>query len=250
MTKINNNFENIGFEDFKKLAIDDTLSKYERIGFPDSYRSGKEEEIFHDILQKLTVLKKKNQNILDIGPGCSDLPKLLINHCRTNQHTLTLIDSSEMLNHLPDDSHVRKVSAMYPNCSEVLADLEGKVDAILCYSVLQYILIDASFFRFLDKSLSLLAPGGQFLIGDIPNVSMRKRFFSSETGIRFHQEFMKTTEKPRVIFNKIEHDNIDDSIVFALLQRARSQGFDSYIIPQNPKLPMANRREDILIIRP
>jgi len=124
------------------------------------------------------------------------------------------------------------------------------VDAILCYSVLHYVLVDTAFFRFLDVSLSLLAPGGQMLIGDIPNISKRKRFFASETGIRFHQEFMKTTELPDVGFNRIEHDQIDDAVVFSLLQRSRAQGFDAYVLPQNPALPMANRREDILITRP
>jgi hypothetical protein len=39
-------------------------------------------------------------------------------------------------------------------------------------------------------------------------------------------------------------------VVFALLQRARLAGFDAYVLPQDPALPMANRREDVLIIRP
>lgn len=250
MSNSQNRFANLAFEDFKKLAKDESLSKYERIGFPDSYRSGKEEFIFQDILVKLSALNQKNKTVLDIGPGCSDLPEMLINLCRENQHSLTLIDSVEMLAHLPDDVNIHKIAALYPNCPEVISDLKGKVDVILCYSVLHYILVDAAFFRFLDTSLSLLTPGGQFLIGDIPNISKRKRFFASETGIRFHQEFMKTTDLPSVAFNEIEHDQIDDVVVFALLQRARAQGFDAYVLPQSSNLPMANRREDILIVRP
>jgi hypothetical protein len=116
--------------------------------------------------------------------------------------------------------------------------------------VLHYILVDAAFFRFLDVSLSLLGAGGQFLIGDIPNISKRKRFLASETGVHFHQEFMKTADLPIVEFNQIEHDQIDDAVVMSLIQRARGQGFDAYVIPQDPNLPMANRREDILITRP
>ena len=250
MSNSKNRFANLAFEDFKKLAKDESLSKYERIGFPDSYRSGKEGFIFQDILVKLSALNENNKTVLDIGPGCSDLPVMLINLCRENKHSLTLIDSVEMLAHLSDDVNIHKVAALYPNCPEVILDLKGKVDVILCYSVLHYILVDAAFFRFLDTSLSLLAPGGQFLIGDIPNISKRKRFFASETGIRFHQEFMKTTELPSVAFNEIEHDQVDDAVVFALLQRARAQGFDAYVLPQNSNLPMANRREDILIVRP
>ena len=155
-----------------------------------------------------------------------------------------------MLNLLPNAPFMVKVDALYPNCPELIARSQGALDVILCYSVLHYVLVDTAFFRFLDVSLSLLAPGGQMLIGDIPNISKRKRFFTSETGVRFHQEFMKTTNLPKVTFNQIEHDQIDDTVVFALLQRARAQGFDAYVLPQNPKLPMANRREDILITRP
>jgi len=49
---------------------------------------------------------------------------------------------------------------------------------------------------------------------------------------------------------QVEPDQIDDSIVFAILQRARAAGFHSYVLPQAPHLPLANRREDILVIRP
>jgi hypothetical protein len=245
-----NPFANIDFEDFRRLAKDESLSKYERIGFPDSYRSGFEELIFFDIRNKLSNLDNGQRQILDIGPGCSDLPGMLINLCREKSHILTLIDSAEMLGHLPDEPFIEKIAALYPNCPDAISGLQGKVDVILCYSVLHYILVDVAFFRFLDTSLSLLAPGGQMLIGDIPNISKRKRFFASETGVRFHQSFMKTAERPDVKFNQIESDQIDDAVVYALIQRARLAGFDAYVLPQNPGLPMANRREDILIVRP
>jgi hypothetical protein len=124
------------------------------------------------------------------------------------------------------------------------------VDALLCYSVLHYVFVDTQIFRFLDAALGLLAPGGAMLIGDIPNVSKRKRFFASETGVRFHQQFMQTDDRPSVAFNRLEPDQIDDSVVVGLMMRARSSGFDAYIVPQASDLPMANRREDLLILRP
>jgi len=186
MTKTNP-FVNIGFEDFRRMAKDESLSKYGRIGFPDSYRSGYEEIIFLDILKKLNNLDRDQCCVLDIGPGCSDLPEMLINLCRKKNHSLVLIDSAEMLERLPDEPFIQKVAALYPNCPDVISRLQNKVDVILCYSVLHYILVDAAFFRFLDTSLSLLTHGGQMLIGDIPNISKRKRFLASETGIRFHQ---------------------------------------------------------------
>lgn len=250
MAEAANPFANIAFEDFKRLAQQPGLSKYERIGFPDGYRAGFEAAIFDDIRAKLTRLDEQGLTVLDIGPGCSDLPTMLLQHCERQQHEVILVDSAEMLAHLPDGAKVQKHGGLFPNCPDLVAANQGKVDIILCYSVLHYILVDAAFFRFLDTSLSMLAPGGQFLIGDIPNIAKRKRFFASETGVRFHQQFMKTQDQPEVLFNRIEHDQIDDAVVFALLQRARSQGFDAYVLPQHPGLPMANRREDILIVRP
>jgi hypothetical protein len=245
-----NRFADLTFNGFIELAMDKSLSKYEKIGFPDAYRAGKEGYIFQDIVGKLPALRAENKAVLDIGPGCSDLPEMLINLCQQNKHDLMLIDSAEMLAYLPDGPSIKKIAALYPDCPEIIVEMKGKIDVIVCYSVLHYILVDVAFFRFLDISLSLLAPGGHFLIGDIPNISKRKRFFASQTGIRFHQEFMQTTDLPSVSFNKIEHDQVDDAVVFAILQRARAQGFDAYILPQNPNLPMANRREDVLIVCP
>jgi len=243
-------FAKLGFDDFRQMASDDSLSRYEKIGFPDEYRKEKEQLIFDDIKDKLSALNENNKIIFDIGPGCSDLAHYLIEHCAQHQHELILADSEEMLKLLPDGDCVRKEAVYFPNCPELLEELQGKVDAIICYSVFHYVFEESNTWNFLDRSLALLAPGGCFLIGDIPNVSKRKRFFASETGIQHHKEFMQTSEEPIVNFNQIEPDTIDDSVIMALITRARLAGFDAYVVPQADGLPMANRREDILIIRP
>lgn len=243
-------FANIGYEDFRTLAADPSLSKYEKIGFPDAYRAGHEDQIFADICAKLTNLARSEQTVLDIGPGCSDLPVKLIHHCTQNRNKLFLVDSEEMVKLLPDGPGIEKVEALFPRCPELIERITGQVDVILCYSVLQYALIDTALYRFVDTALSCLSAGGQFLIGDIPNVSKRKRFFASQAGIAFHKDFMQTDEAPEVVFNRIEFDQLDDAIVLSIIHRARAQGFDAYVLPQDPRLPMANRREDILITRP
>ena len=53
-----------------------------------------------------------------------------------------------------------------------------------------------------------------------------------------------------VEFNAPTRGETDDAVVFAILSRARSSGFHGWVVPQDPSLPMANRREDILIARP
>lgn len=243
-------FADLSYADFKELAKDPSLSKYEKIGFPNAYREGKEGVIFKDIKSKLSLLSERGKVILDIGPGCSDLPIMLIEQCKENSHQLLLVDSEEMLSLLPTVPFIKKYSGMYPSAIHDFDQLKGKVDVILLYSVLHYIFVEGNIYSFLDKSLSLLSPGGQMLIGDIPNSSKRKRFFSSETGVRFHQEFTQTKELPKMEFLKIEDGQIDDAVIMGLVNRARSQGFDTYVLPQHPELPMANRREDILIARP
>lgn len=252
MTKDNDltRFAKLGFEDFRKLAADNTLSAYEKIGFPDSYREGKEPLIFADILAKLEPLQQPGAVVLDVGPGCSDVPQMLIQHAGSLGQELHLVDSAEMLDQLGDGEGVHKTAAFYPECDELITQLRGRTDAVIVYSVLHYIFVDTNLFKFLDTTLSLLAPGGAILLGDIPNISMRKRFFSSGTGAAFHRDFTGRDEDPEVKPYRIEPDQIDDAVVFAILQRARNAGFHGYMLPQPKYLPLANRREDILIVRP
>ena len=243
-------FVAVDFNAFKSLAKSNALSKYEKIGFPDHYRAGREAQIFDDILAKLPALNQDQRRVVDIGPGCSDLPQMLLNHCSERNHLLWLIDNEEMLALLPENKNVTKVAARFPECDALVSDLAGSVDVVICYSVMHYVILDVPFFRFLDRAMSLLAPGGRLLLGDLPNISMRKRFLESSSGQRFHKSYMQTTEPPVITYNVLEPDNIDDSVITSILLRARGQGFHSYVMPQPADLPMANRREDILIERP
>ena len=252
MTTINpERFRDLTFDGFRALAAADGLSRFERIGFPDGYRDGYEAEIFRDICSKLTNLGDRGRTVFDIGCGCSDLPLLLADTCRRQGHELILCDSAEMLGHLPDEPFVRKAAGRFPaDSADLITEYAGRVDAILVYSVLQYVFVEGSVFDFVDACLSLLAPGGQLLIGDVPNASKRKRFFASAAGVRHHQAFTGTDEVPTVAFNELERSKIDDAVVLAVVGRARAAGFDAYVVPQAPELPMANRREDVLIVRP
>ena len=244
-------FANLTFDGFRELATADGLSRYQRIGFPDAYRDGYEAAIYRDVLGKLSNLSRREQTVFDIGCGCSDLPFLLTNTCERQGHELVLCDSPEMLAHLPDESFVKKAPGCFPRDSAaLLGEYAGRADAVLVYSVLQYVFVELPLFDFLDACLTLLAPGGQLLIGDLPNVSKRKRFFASAAGVKCHQQFTGTTDVPAVAFNVPERGKIDDAVVLSILGRARAAGFDAYVVPQAAGLPMANRREDILITRP
>jgi hypothetical protein len=244
-------FKNLTYESYRQMARDGTLSEYEKVGFPDSYRQGKGEAIFADILAKLPRLNARGLTVVDIGPGCSDPAKMMIAHCGAHEHRLIMIDAPEMLDLLPDAPHLTRLPAYYPKeCPQLFVDYAGKVDVVLAYGVFSTIFAEGLLYPFIDHTLGLLADGGAWLIGDIPNISKRKRFFASEAGIAFHKTFMQTDEAPHVRFNAIEPDQIDDAVLLGVLMRCRNFGFDAYLLPQPPDLPMANRREDMLILKP
>jgi hypothetical protein len=242
-------FERLTFADFRRLAVDDSLSPYEKIGFPDAYREGAEEAIFEDIVTKLPALETESRRVLDIGPGCSGLPRMLLELCGRRGHRAIFVDSPEMLAQLPEEPFLAKVPGSFPDDVELPDGSNHAMDAILVYSVLHYVFAEADVGAFLDRAIELLAHGGAMLIGDVPNASKRRRFFSSPAGIEFHKRFMDTHEPP-VVDDPVEPDKIDDSVVLGLLERARAAGCDAYVLPQRPDLPLANRREDILVVRP
>lgn len=244
------NFDDLTFDRFRELATSDQLSHHEKVGFPNEYREGKEATIFADMRMKLGALDGNKKTVLEIGPGCSQLPVMLAELCAEKRHRVHFVDSLEMLQLLPEGEHIQKWPGRYPAVPELFEQLTGKVDVIIAYSVIQYVFAESNLWEFLDISLSLLADGGEILFGDIPNITMRKRFFSSAEGIRSHREFTGRDELPNVQFNQLEPGRMDDSVVLSILARARSQGFHAWVVPQGGSLPMANRREDILIRRP
>jgi len=253
MTNTNNysQFANLTFNDFREMAKDQNLSRHEKVGFPDSYRDGKEKAIFQDMRQKLLNLSLKDKNVLEIGPGCSALPLMLSELCRKYNHKLSFVDSPEMLALIQKEAHVTEYAGIFPTAMGADYDtLVGKFNVIIAYSVIQYVYAEGNLWDFVDRCLLLLADGGEILFGDVPNLSMRKRFFASEQGVKTHHKFTGKEEKPKVCFNKIELGQMDDTVVLSILGRARAQGFNAWVVPQAPSLPMANRREDILIRKP
>lgn len=244
-------FAQLTYAGFRELAREHGLSEHQRIGFPDSMRAGFGPAILDDIRAKLPRLDQPGMRVLDIGPGCGEVAHLLIAHCDRMQQELILIDSEEMLARLPNLPCITKIPGPFPQCALRLADLAGRIDIALAYSVLQYVFIEGSIFAFLDAALELLAQGGgAMLLGDIPNASMRKRFLASAAGGAFHRTYTGRDEDPPLAFNVPVGGEIDDAAIVALLLRGRAAGVDAWVMPQAAGLPMSNRREDILLRRP
>lgn len=246
----NNDFDRLTFESYAQRASDVNLSKYEKVGFPDYYRENREALIFQDIYQKLR-LDRESITVLDIGCGCSDLVHLTINNAIEKKQKLILNDSKEMLSQIKSKDGYKRIPGRFPNdCLELFDSYTNSIDTILAYSVLQPILFESNPFSFIDKALGLLKNTGLMLIGDLSNINKRNRFFNSERGLKHHQDFTNNdgTSPPQIQFPN-SFEKIDDGLIFGILQRYRGLGFETYLLPQNENLPMANRREDILIFR-
>ncbi|MDP3556029.1 MAG: class I SAM-dependent methyltransferase [Bacteroidota bacterium] len=236
----------LNFDDFKKMASDKSLSASEKIGFPDSYRKGFSKIILNDINVKLPIYNTTNKVIVDIGCGCDELTFELIDVCKKNNHTLILIDSEEMIQDLPSSDKIIKLAGKFPFNDDRLNKYIGKVDYVLCYSVIFYVFANDNLYDFIHQSVNLLKAGGHFLIGDIPNIDKRDRFLNSDEGKQFSQNNNQ-------VKGSTAHENrdqkMDDTIVLAIITRLRRFGCEAYIMPQASDLPLANRREDILIVK-
>jgi hypothetical protein len=168
------------------------------------------------------------------------------------QH-LVLVDSPEMLALLPDASHVTKIPGRFPQeCAAALAGAlpPAGADVVITYGVLQSVYFEANPFAFVDAVAALLAPGGAALVGDVANLSKLRRFLSSAAGRAFHRSYMRSDNDPQVAAFDSDPTRLDDGVLVGLMLRMRGAGYDAYLLPQPASLPVSNRREDLLILRP
>ena len=241
-------FKKMAFDSFRELARDSSLTEHEKMGAAPGHREGYEDVIWSSMTALLPRLQQPGARVLDIGPGCGEIARRMIALCEAQGHALTLVDHQEMLDMLPASAAVTQVAGRFPEDAPPAG--EGGYDVIVAYSVLHYVIIDANPFAFMDAALQRLNPGGRLLIGDIPNASKLRRFLASEAGAAFHRAYMRTDESPNVPAFAIAEDRVDDGVALGMMMRARMAGFDAYLLPQPDDLPFANRREDLLVLRP
>jgi 2-polyprenyl-3-methyl-5-hydroxy-6-metoxy-1,4-benzoquinol methylase len=244
-------FAGLTYEQFRELARDSTLSASERVGFPDAMREGYEDAILADLLTKLPALGRPGAKVLDIGIGAGALAGRIVRHCGEKGIALYAVDSPEMLALIDSPHCLIKIGGRFPDClGAVTAASTGGFDAIIVYSVLQHVVLEASLDDFLDAALGLLRPQAHLLFGDLPNVSMLKRFLAGEAGIAYHKKYMKTDDPPDIDWKALARGRLDDATITGLLSRARAASFNAWLLPQPATLPFHQRREDLLIQRP
>jgi 2-polyprenyl-3-methyl-5-hydroxy-6-metoxy-1,4-benzoquinol methylase len=241
-------FSRLGFDRFREMALDPSLTEVEKMGGARGHREGYDDAIWASFHELLPALAGTGARVLDIGSGCGEIARRLIALAERNGHRLTMVDHAEMLDQLPASAAVERVAGRFPDAMAQAG--EGGFDVVLAYSVLHIVAVDSNPFAFLDAAMARLAPGGRLLVGDVPNFSKLRRFLDSAAGAAFHRAYMRTDEPPQVAAFAPATDRIDDGLLVGLMLRARLAGFDAYLLPQPPGLAFANRREDLLVVRP
>lgn len=123
-------------------------------------------------------------------------------------------------------------------------------DTMVAYSVIQYLPNERTVHEFVTKAAGLLAPGGRFLIGDIPNRDKKERFLESPAGEVFQRQMEQKSDDEHEYFEKLgdsEGVAIDDDVVLSLVAELREQGLHCHIEPQPKNLPFGHTREDIIV---
>lgn len=231
------------FEDFKALATNPLLTDYEKVGFSAVHRAEKEGNVFPDIRAKLQLDDlNAGERILDIGSGCSRPVRDLIAWAGDKHINVELVDSAEMLANLADAGHVKKTAGKYPDIHDRLNPPYARV---IVYSLLPLIVFHQNHIEFFDRAVDLLSPGGILMIGDVSNLSKKRRFLATDFGRNFGGGF----DTPNSTQPPVSVSEVDDALVFAFLARYRGRGCETYLLPQGAGLPLNFTREDVLVVR-
>ena len=210
-------------------------------------------DIVDDLVKKLNL--KKGSNLLDIGCGVGMVTIPLSKNfnnvtCIDNKYSLEIFKKKTINN--------KKFKFISGNFLKIPnKKISRKFENILVYSVLQLLENDDEVFKFIDKSLKLLEPGGKLLIGDVTNDDKKKRFLDSNFGKKFSKEWEKKLKsepiESRNAMNELGKDKecvrINDKLILSIATYFRKKKYEVFILNQDNNLPFGRTREDILFIK-
>jgi 2-polyprenyl-3-methyl-5-hydroxy-6-metoxy-1,4-benzoquinol methylase len=239
------------------MTIKNTLEQHEELALKTknytlnagrySFQKKSERKIYQDILEKLQL--KETDTCLDIG--CS-VGANLLPLSRKVKH-ITGIDNINVINILKN--RLKSNNTLLISGNFLTHDFKKKYDKIILYSVLHVFKNKKQAYLVVNKILTLLKTGGKILIGDLPNVSLKKKILKSKTGKIFINKWNKQNRKTHedikaqnILAKNLNYSLvIDDKFIIDLLKYLRKKNLNAYVFPQKKDLPFGHTREDIVI---
>ena len=235
------------FKNYSQTAQQQSTSNLEVAGRY-AFQDDAERKILPDVVKKLSLASDDRLLEIGCGPGNLLVPlSYMVGHA-------VGIDNEAVLTRLKNrGGDALKIQCFPGNFLEM--DLpDQQFTKILVYSVIQLMDSVDTVFKFIDRALSLLGPGGVMLLGDIPNIDKKNRWSMSPAGKASAEAWkLKVEIAGAHPMSALPVDNnlvvIDDNFILGVVAYGRSQGFESYLFSQPSDLPFGNTREDILFCR-
>ena len=127
-----------------------------------------------------------------------------------------------------------------------------KFNKVLAYSLIHYMKDKNQLKKFIKKLLDLTSSNGIILIGEIPNISMKKRFLKSKIGKEINKKFLHNLNKLKQKYTSQFNYNekfiqIYDKEIRFMINYCNQIGVDAYVLPIKKGLPFSYTRVNLLI---
>ena len=211
------------------------------------FQRNEEKKILPEIIKNLNL--NKNDKLIDIGCGSGSITM----HISKKVNTVTAVDFPKILDALKARSKKKKIKNInYISGNFVNLKIQKKFNKILVYSVIHYMRDLNQLKILIRKMLKITLPNGKILLGEVPNISKKKRFLNSKIGKKIDQSFKVDVERLNKKYPKSMNLNnkfisIDDKDLSSIIFYCNKLGADAYILPIENGLPFCNTRVNILI---
>lgn len=236
------------FDNYSQLARQHDAGNIEVAGRY-RFQSSAERRIINDVAGKLAI--NSDDSLLEIGCGPGNILLPLSYQVARSAG----IDNDAALGRLAARCGTPMHIETYPGDFLSMELPEPLFSKVLIYSVLQYVDSLASAIRFLRRALSLLCPGGRLMLGDLPNPDKKRRFTESQAGMLASQEWSALVSNAGSHpLSGLPQDNrllvVNDDLLLSLLKYGRTEGYESYLLPQPTDLPFGHTRDDLIFVAP
>jgi ubiquinone/menaquinone biosynthesis C-methylase UbiE len=211
------------------------------------FQKKEEKKIINEITKILEL--NKSDKIIDIGCGTGDVVIPLSRKVKS----ITAVDYPKIIDLLKKRSDKQKVKNMKFISSDMLKlKTKKKFNKVLAYSLIHYMRDKNQLKKFIKKLLGLTSSNGIILIGEIPNISMKKRFLKSKIGKKINKKFLHNLNKLKQKYTSQFNYNekfiqIYDKEIRFMINYCNQIGVDAYILPIKKNLPFSYTRINLLI---